>query len=285
MPRWWSEGTGWLDTLPGLVDEQCERWSLRPAGALRHGSNALVVSVRRGSDRLALRLSPPGPDVRQTVEALRFWAGRGTVLLLDADPGRGALLLERLDATRSLAALPAADAMPLIGGIIRRLAVPAPGSVRTTGEDVSADAAGWRTRWSALGEPVAETVLAAALAAADAVREPETPGLAVDADLHVDQVLGGSREAWLVVDPVLLRGDIGYDLGRILWTRMDDLGSDAELRRRLAVLVDAAELEPERSRHWVLCRSMSYLLWGLERGLTEDPPRCRRLLEVFAQPR
>jgi hypothetical protein len=26
---------------------------------------------------------------------------------------------------------------------------------------------------------------------------------------------------------------------------------------------------------------MSYLLWGLERGLTEDPPRCLRLLEIF----
>jgi streptomycin 6-kinase len=48
------------------------------------------------------------------------------------------------------------------------------------------------------------------------------------------------------------------------------------------VVCDAAELAHRRARLWVLVRAMSYLLWGLERGLTEDPPRCRRLLEIFA---
>jgi streptomycin 6-kinase len=32
----------------------------------------------------------------------------------------------------------------------------------------------------------------------------------------------------------------------------------------------------------VVARSASYLLWGLAHGLTEDPPRCRRLLNLFA---
>ncbi len=126
MPRWWSEGTGWLDALPRLVDTQCERWSLIVDGAVRHGSNALVVPVRRGSELLALRLTPPGPELASTVLALEFWAGRGTVLLLDTDPGRGALLLERLDADRSVADLPPAEAMPILGRIVRRLAAPAP---------------------------------------------------------------------------------------------------------------------------------------------------------------
>ena len=35
------------------------------------------------------------------------------------------------------------------------------------------------------------------------------------------------------------------------------------------------------SSQLVVVRAMSYLLWGLERGLTEDPPRCLRLLEIF----
>jgi streptomycin 6-kinase len=37
--------------------------------------------------------------------------------------------------------------------------------------------------------------------------------LAVNGDLHSDQLLRGEREPWLTVDPVLLRGDIAYDLG------------------------------------------------------------------------
>jgi len=37
----------------------------------------------------------------------------------------------------------------------------------------------------------------------------------------------------------------------------------------------------DRARDWVLVRSMSYLLRGLEQGLTIDPPRCRRLLDLL----
>ena len=37
----------------------------------------------------------------------------------------------------------------------------------------------------------------------------------------------------------------------------------------------------ERAEHWIRVRSTSYLLRGLQHGLTEDPPRCRRLLAAF----
>ncbi len=34
-------------------------------------------------------------------------------------------------------------------------------------------------------------------------------------------------------------------------------------------------------RATVLVRSMDYLLWGLRHGLTDDPPKCGRLLSLF----
>jgi streptomycin 6-kinase len=81
---------------------------------------------------------------------------------------------------------------------------------------------------------------------------------------------------------VLLRGDIGYDLGRLVWSRLDELPGDDRVRNHLAAVVDAAGLDLWRAQQLVVVRAMSYLLWGLEHGLTEDPPRCRRLLEIFA---
>ena len=282
MPRWWSEGTAWLDALPMLADAQCERWSLRPDGSPRHGSNAMVLPVRRGQQRLGLRLTPPGDELASTIAALRFWSGRGTVELVAADADHGALLLEWLDADRSLASLPPAEAFPIIGRTIRRLAVPAPAGVRSTGEEAIEEADSWRRRWSDLGEPLSAPLLDSALGCTRALAEPTTPDLAVDANLHFEQVLAGFREPWLVVDPVLLRGDIGYDLGRILWSRLDELGNDAAVRHWLDILVEAAELDRDRARRWVVTRATSYLFWGLEQGLTEDPPRCLRLLHLFA---
>jgi streptomycin 6-kinase len=281
MPRWWSDGTDWLDALPELVATQCKRWQLTPDGDVRHGSNALVARVRRGDERLALRLSPPGDDVATEAAALQFWAGRGTVRLVAVDTERRAQLLEWVTPGRSLDQLPLAATAPVVGGVLRRLAVEAPADTASTGDVIAADLPGWTSRWSALGGPGSEALLTAAIEAADAVREPATPQLAVNADLHFGQILSAEREPWLVVDPVLLRGDVGYDLGRLLWSRLDELPEDRQVRAYLAAVVEAAELEPGRARQLVVVRSMSYLLWGLERGLTEDPPRCLRLLEIF----
>ncbi len=106
MPRWWHEGQNWLTQLPELVESQCRSWRLEIAGEPWHGSNALVVPVRRGTEALALRLTPPGDNVASEVAALRFWNGRGTVRSLDADVAAGATLLERLDGARSLNNIP-----------------------------------------------------------------------------------------------------------------------------------------------------------------------------------
>jgi len=281
MPRWWSDGTDWLDALPELVATQCADWELTPDGDVRHGSNALVVRVRRGDERLALRMSPPGDDVAKEAAALRFWAGRGTVRLVVVDSERRAQLLEWVTPGRSLDQLPLPATAPVIGSVLRRLAVDAPADAPSTGEVVTAEVSGWTRRWSALGRPGSEPLLTSAIEAAEAVREPATPQLAVDGDLHFGQILSAEREPWLVVDPVLLRGDIGYDLGRLLWSRLDDMGEDRQVRAYLAAVVEAAELEHGRVRQLVVVRAMSYLLWGLERGLTEDPPRCLRLLGIF----
>jgi streptomycin 6-kinase len=151
MPRWWQDGTDWLDALPGLVAEQCRRWDLTAEPDVRHGSNALVVPVRRAGERLALRLSPPDDDVAQEEATLRFWDGRGTVRLVDADPDWRALLLEWISPGQSLAELPLAEVPSIVGPLLRRLAVQAPDDVPSTGEVISADASGWPERWAALG--------------------------------------------------------------------------------------------------------------------------------------
>jgi streptomycin 6-kinase len=116
------------------------------------------------------------------------------------------------------------------------------------------------------------------------VTEPATPQLAVNADLHFDQFLRAEREPWLVVDPVLMRGDVGYDLGRLLWSRLDELAEEEDVRGYLRSLAEAAGLDLARCERLVVVRAMSYLLWGLEHDLTEDPPHCRRLLDIFDRP-
>jgi streptomycin 6-kinase len=105
--------------------------------------------------------------------------------------------------------------------------------------------------------------------------------LAVNGDFHADQVLRGAREPWLVVDPVLRRGDIEYDLARILWMSVDLVATGDELVEHFGTLVETAELDRDRARDWVMFRTVDYWLWGLNAGLTYDPVRCEQVARRF----
>ena len=284
MPRWWHDHQGreWLDALPVLVASQCRQWDLQVDGDPLHGSNALVVPVRRRNTALALRLSPPGDDVTQQAAALRLWAGRGTVRLFDADVGAGALLLERLSSSRTLQSEPLAVAIPIIAGLVTELAVPTPLDVPSTDTIAADHVQTFERDWRALGGPTARTQLDAAVRLAEELTSVVPSNLAVDGDLHCKQVLAAERAPWLIVDPVLLRGDPEYDFARVLWERLDELPKESDIVDAFDVFVRAARVPPDRARRWIVVRSMSYLLWGIPRGLTWDPPKCRRLLNLFS---
>lgn len=284
MPRWWHDepGRAWLDALPSLVEDQCRRWRLERDGVVRHGSNALVLPVRRGQEALALRMAPPDDDVAREAATLRFWGGRGTVLLHDADTGRRALLLERLDASRSLQGVDVREAAEVFGALTKRLAVPAPADAPSTRSVAVALADSLERDWDALARPLPRPLLDRALTHVRDLADAECSEEAVDGDLHHQQVLAGDRDPWLVVDPELLSGDREHDLGRVLWSRLDEVPDDGDVLSLVAAFVRAADVPRERARSWVVARSAAYLLWGLAHGLTQDPPRCRRLLELLA---
>ncbi|MDX6281404.1 MAG: streptomycin 6-kinase [Kribbellaceae bacterium] len=278
MPRWWTEGGDWLAGLPTAVDRQCEIWNLQVDGPVSHGSNAIVVRVTRDREQLVLRMSPPGPDLAEHARALRWWDGRGTVRLYDVDLPRGAMLLERLG--DSLVDQPVGEAMAVLGRMMRRLAVPAPADAVSTPANVSGRAPQLQADWERLGKPFDQALLTEALTVAKHLSHT-TSELAANGDFHSDQVLRGAREPWIVVDPLLYRGDPECDLTRMLLTRVDEMADGTEIRDHFDTIVREAELDPERARDWVVFRAVDYWLWGLAHGLTIDPERCRRILQAF----
>ena len=275
MPRWWSDGSAWLDGLAQAVERQTVRWGLEVDGDVAYGSNALVVPVTRGGEGFVLRMNPPGPEVEEQARALRWWDGRGMVMLYDADLEAGAMLLERL--STPLTSRPVAEAVAVLGQLMRRLAVPAPDDAPSTAEIVARRSSQLEPEWERLGRPFDVGILRQALEVALKLAET-TSELAVNGDLHSDQVLAGEREPWLTVDPVLLRGDIEYDLARVLWTRLDEM---TDIVPHFDTAVAEAGLDRDRARDWVVFRAVDYWLWGLSVGLTEDPVRCARLVGAF----
>ncbi|HEY1734631.1 MAG TPA: hypothetical protein VGG23_09300, partial [Acidimicrobiales bacterium] len=72
-----------------------------------------------------------------------------------------------------------------------------------------------------------------------------------------------------------------HAVAELLWTRLDEVADAHALRRLLDVVVASGDLDAERARRWSIVRCCDYWLWGLDHGLTEDPKRCRRIVEVL----
>ena len=269
-------GEVWLAGLPERIRELCHRWGLAVDGSVLHGYVAVVVPVLRKDVPLMLKVSWIDRSSEHEILALETWAGRGAVRLVEADRAAGAMLLERLDADRSLEGEPLAEAVAVAGGLLRRLAVPAPPALRGVAEELDEIRAELEDRWEATGRPFPRRLLEEARDVPPP-REDASPLLLVNQDLHYGNVLRGEREPWLVIDPKPLAGDPEFGVAPLLWNRLAST-STPSVRKRLDVLVDTAGLDRDRAHRWSLLRVVDYWVWAVEEGFTEDPDRCRWLV-------
>ena len=255
----------WLDRLPARAGSVLEEWQLAPDGTAMHGSTSLVLPVRtRGGGPAALKLTFDGDDESEHEHlALQRWAGAGAVRLLRADPGRRAILLERLH-REDLSDAWDIEACEVVAGLYDALHVPAIPQLRTVASYVE--------RWAAAlatmprGAPAPHRLVEQALSLArDLVADDDHAGRLVHGDLHYANVLAGDRRPWLAVDPKPMSGDPHYEPAPMLWNRWEELAGDVRggVRRRFHALVDAAGLDEDRARDWVVLRVVLNAHWSV----------------------
>jgi len=89
-------------------------------------------------------------------------------------------------------------------------------------------------------------------------------------DLHYDNVLAGSREPWLAIDPKPLVGDPGFDLLPALHNRWDEIVSSGDtgraVRRRFDIMVEILGLPWDRAVAWTLARVLQNSIWEIAAG-------------------
>ncbi|MGL4174935.1 MAG: aminoglycoside phosphotransferase family protein [Dermatophilaceae bacterium] len=261
-------GTDWLATVPHLVDEALRRWDLVPDGPPRTGWTALVLPVRRGSERLALKVAWPHPEGAHEALALRTWGGDPAVRLVAALPSQGVLLLERLDPDEDLRGVDVDQACLEIGRLLRRLQVPAPQQL---------------PRLAAYLEPhlerltrrpaVPRRVVDRTQGLARELLAGPVPELLLHTDLHFENVLHG-LQGWTAIDPKPVAGHPGFDVFPVLHNRVDELGTGAtfrwSVRRRVFLVAGSAGIDEDEALAWTLLRAGVEVSWAT---IDPDPAR------------
>lgn len=288
-----ADGRAFLDRLPGIVRDCAERWGLRldpPFPRLTY--NWAAPGVDRDGRPVVLKVaySEPGrpeiDELHDEREALRLFGGHGAVALLASDPARGAMLIERAVPGHTLRAVEDdAQATTIVATLLRRLWRPLPPDHPFPSlDDWFCGFARHRARYGGGPGPLPSALFDRAEAAfRDLLAEPAEHVL-LHGDLHHDNILSGSRRAWLAIDPKGVVGPREFDV--VAFTenpRPDllDLPSPGDvLRRRLYQFADELGFDAERLREWAIAQAVLSAVWSVEdHGAGGDfAIECARLL-------
>ena len=260
-PEW----AAFVDRLPRLFRDVTDEWGLAVDGEPSHGYCSLVVPVRREGQPAVIKLTSADVEGEHEALALQRLGGDGAVRLLRADPHRGALLLERLHRT-DLDSLPVLEACEVVAALYQRIHVPALPQLLP----VTAYLDRWTPQLRALPRdaPIPRRLVEQTLSLVADLFEDADRGVMLHGDLHYQNVLAGDREPWLTIDPKPMAGDRHYEPAPMLWNRWDEAVASGDLRfalrRRFHTLVDAASLDEELARDWVIVRMVYNMVWELE---------------------
>ncbi len=265
----------WYAGLPALLRSLLREWDLTPDASTLSGFCAVVVPVRTADGRpAALKVGWPHWEAEHEHLALRAWDGAGAIRLYRADPHRYALLLERADAGRDLSSLPVLEACERIAELYPRLHRPALPQLKRLSE-LCVDWADRLPNLAASGLIPRRLVTQTLSLLRELGTDPEIDATLIHTDLHFFNVLAADREpldrAWLAIDPKPLAGDPAYEVAPLLWNRWEEAIATGNLRQALLdkmfTVIDAAGLDEDRVRGWVLIREVLNVLWDYENSL------------------
>ncbi|HEX2175667.1 MAG TPA: aminoglycoside phosphotransferase family protein [Nocardioidaceae bacterium] len=264
-------GETWIADLPGQVDRLLAEWRLRVDGETRFGYVGIVVPVRCADETpAALKVSYPDEESASEVPALAAWDADGVVRLLRHDESGFAILLEWLDPDRSLFAVPVDDGVQVLGELMARLhRRTAPSGVPRLADESRRWLETVPRDWEAHCTGHDRRLLDAALATWHELG-PEAGDTLLHRDLHYGNVLAGTREPWLAIDPKGMAGDPAYDVIPAVWNRLELLlaadDPHAAVRRRVDQLCEVAGIDRARAYPWTLARAVEDLTWQRRTG-------------------
>jgi streptomycin 6-kinase len=244
-------GQAWLDSLPAMLEELTDRWSLRTGPPFEHVTCSWVAPVVCADGMPAvLKLGMPHMEGASEMEGLRFWNGDPTVQLVEADNDLGAMLLERCQPGYALHSEPEHKQDIVISTLLNRLWERST-SVNTLQQfrHLSEMLEFWRDetlcqtqRWPDRG------LVHEGLRLWEVLGKPSPTDALLATDLHAGNVLRSEREPWLVIDPKPFIGDPPYDVVQHLRNCKARLHADPiGMVKRLA---DMCEVDTDRLRLW-----------------------------------
>jgi streptomycin 6-kinase len=262
-------GVEWSRNLPGMLRELCQTLHVTldsPFPSLSY--NYVAPGVRSDGLEVVLKVGVPTREVEAAIAALRLWAGKGSVALIEAIPEKGALLLERLRPGTPLAAVDDEDlSVGVAADVMRRLWRPPPeGHSFPTVSDWGEDFHLLRERFGGTTGPFPAHLVERAEAVFEDLGASMGPAMVLHGDLHPLNICRAERQPWLAIDPKGVVGEAEYEVGAFLRNPLPELlrGTHPEkvLHRRVQGFVEHLGLDRGRVVLWNFAQAVLSAWWA-----------------------
>lgn len=261
------------DELDEVTRSLLHDWELSPRSRIAHDGSAVALRVqRRGVTGQAgaalLRHGDPAAGAPDSTEhiVLRRWAGAGAVRLLAADPARVAVLVEDPVPGTDLTSVDLIEGCEVLGGLLCRLAVPAPAQLRTVASLLES----MQAELHRASDVLPRRLLEEAVAHARSLADDDTPDRVVPTALDFRTVVAAHREPHLATSGLALAGDPAYAVAAAVWDRDAEAAGAyrlrAHLRLRIEVICDVAGLDAARARAFTVVRTCARIAAAAARG-------------------
>jgi streptomycin 6-kinase len=206
--------------------------------------------------------------VEAEIAALRLWAGKGSVALLESIPEKGALLLERLRPGTPLASVDDEDlSVGVAADLMRQLWRPPPeGHSFPTVSDWGKDFHLLRGRFGGTTGPFPAYLIERAESVFGELGATMGPALVLHGDLHPLNICRAERQPWLAIDPKGVVGEAEYEVGAFLRNPLPELLRRAHpekvLRRRVDGFVERLGLDRGRVLSWNFAQAVLAAWWA-----------------------
>jgi streptomycin 6-kinase len=234
-----------------------------------------VALVRRGGERLVLKLLPEGSDEFGSAAVLRHWNGVGAVRIVDEAPG--AVLIERLTPGEDLCDLVRTGrddaATHILCDVMAKLNRPAPAkllqrSIVDWGQGFA------RNRGAALAVGMPADLIDQGEALFFELCASQATPIVLHGDLQHYNVLHDAVRGWLAIDPKGILGEPAYETGAMLRNPNEDLELSADsavIARRADIMCERLGLDRERVIGWCFAQWILSILWAIQDHLDYSP--------------
>ncbi|WP_404433373.1 aminoglycoside phosphotransferase family protein [Sutcliffiella horikoshii] len=268
-----EEGAAWLQNFDSLINYCEEKWNLKVLAPFELSYNFVAPAKKKDGRKVVLKLSVPTKEFYSEVEALRYFAGKGMVEIIDTEVEKGILILDHLIPGDTLATLEDdIVATEVAASIMKSLWVPDTSiSNLPQLEEREQSLINFFNAHPTGKAPITQDLLQKATNTFRSLLDEKQERYILHGDLHHYNILK-AESSWVAIDPKGLVGEREYDTIQFLLNNLPEDNIESILSKRIAVLVDELKLNERRILSWGFAHSVLPICWSIEDGEEYSAP-------------